>query len=99
MLFRLEIVGLVTGVQSLRAALISLLHSFLRPSFEMAYCLKLQLNLFIERRGCTENFRSKYKCSSCPLLLRFVEARGEEKPEKIDDDRAGFLLHKVSHEL
>ena len=54
----------------------------------MAFCLKLQLDLFIERLGCTGDFRSKYKCSSCPSLLRFVEARGLEKPAKIDDDRS-----------
>ena len=57
----------------------------------MAYCLKLQLDLFIERIGCTGDFRSKYKCSSCPSLLRFVEARGLEKPAKIDDDRSGVF--------
>ena len=45
----------------------------------MAFCLKLQLDLFIERIGCTGDFRSKYKCSSCPSLLRFVDARGLEK--------------------
>ena len=49
----------------------------------MAFCLKLQLDLFIERIGCTGDFRSNYKCSSCPSLLRFVEARGLEKPAKI----------------
>ena len=53
------------------------------------FCLKLQLDLFIERIDCTGDFRSKYKCSSCPSLLRFVEARGLEKPAKIDDDRSG----------
>ena len=57
----------------------------------MAYCLKLRLDLFIERRGSTGDFRSKYKCSSCPSLLRFVEARGVEKLEKIDDDRAAVF--------
>ena len=57
----------------------------------MAFCLKLQLNLFIERIGCTGDFHSKYKCSSCPSLLRFVEARGLEKPAKIDDDRSGVF--------
>ena len=62
----------------------------------MAHCLKLQLNLFIERRGCTGDFRSKYKCSSCPSLLRFVEALGVEKPEKIDEDRAGVFVSNES---
>ena len=57
----------------------------------MAICLKLQLDLFIERIGCTGDFHSKYKCSSCPSLLRFVEARGLEKPAKIDDDRSGVF--------
>ena len=57
----------------------------------MAYCLKLQLDLFIERIGSTGDFRSKYKCSSCPSLLRFVEARGLEKLAKIDDDRSGVF--------
>ena len=60
-------------------------------SCQMAYCLKLQLDLFIERIGCTGDFRSKYKCSSCPSLLRFVEARGLEKLAKIDDDRSGVF--------
>ena len=63
--------------------------------YQMAFCLKLQLDLFIERIGCTGDFRSKYKCSSCPSLLRFVEARGLEKPAKIDDDRSGVFLHKL----
>ena len=58
----------------------------------MAFYLKLQLDLFIERIGCTGDFRSKYKYSSCPSLLRFVEARGLEKPAKIDDDRSGILF-------
>ena len=57
----------------------------------MAFCLKLQLDLFIERIGCTGYFRSKYKYSSCPSLLRFVEARGLEKPAKIDSDRSGVF--------
>ena len=57
----------------------------------MDYCLKLQLVLFIERIGSTGDFRLKYKCSSCPSLLRFVEARGLEKPAKIDDDRSGVF--------
>ena len=57
----------------------------------MAFCLKLQLDLFIERIGCTSYFRSKYKYSSCPLLLWFVEARGLEKPAKIDGDRSGVF--------
>ena len=57
----------------------------------MAFCLKLQLDLFIERIGCTGDFRSKYKCSSCPSLLWFVEARGLENPAKIDDDRSGVF--------
>ena len=57
----------------------------------MAYCLKLQLDLFIERIGCTDDFRSKYKCSSCPSLLRFIEARGLEKLAKINDDRLGIF--------
>ena len=57
----------------------------------MAFCLKLQLDLFIERIGCTGDFCSKYKCSSCPSLLRFVEARGLENPAKIDDDRSGVF--------
>ena len=61
----------------------------------MAYCLKLQLDLFIERRGSTGDFRLKYKCSSCPSLLQFFEAKGVEKPEKIDEDRAGVF---ASHE-
>ena len=58
----------------------------------MAFCLKLQLDLFIERTGCTGYFRSKYKYSSCPSLLRFVEARGLEKPAKIDGDRSGVSV-------
>ena len=57
----------------------------------MAYCLKLQLDLFIERIGCTGDFHSKYKCSSCTLLLWFVEAQGLEKPAKIDNDRTGVF--------
>ena len=57
----------------------------------MAYCLNLQLDLFIERIGCTGDFRSKYKCSSSPWMLRFVEARRVEQQEKIDDDRAGVF--------
>ena len=57
----------------------------------MAFCLKLQLDLFIERIGCTGDFCSKYKYSSCPSLLRFVEARGLEKPAKIDNDRSGVF--------
>ena len=57
----------------------------------MDYCLKLQLVLFIERIGSTDDFRPKYKCSSCPSLLRFVEARGLEKPAKIDNDRSGVF--------
>ena len=57
----------------------------------MAFYLKLQLDLFIERIGCTGYFRSKYKYSSCPSLLRFVEARGLEKPAKIDGDRSGVF--------
>ena len=75
----------------LRAVTVSLLHWFLGVSCQMAFCLKLQLDLFIERIGCTGNFRSKYKCSSCPSLLQFVEARGLEKPAKIDDDRSGVF--------
>ena len=55
----------------------------------MAHCLKLQLDLFIERIGCTGDFRSKYKYSSCPSLLRFVE--GLEKLVKIDDNRSGVF--------
>ena len=62
----------MTGVQSLRAVTVSLLHWFSGASYQMAFCLKLQLDLFIERIGCTGYFRSKYKYSSCPLLLRFV---------------------------
>ena len=61
----------------------------------MAFCLKLQLDLFIERIGCTGDFCSKYKCNSCPSLLQFVEARGLEKPTKIDDDRAGVFSSQV----
>ena len=57
----------------------------------MAYCLKLQLDLFIERIGCTGDFRSNYKCSSCPSLLWLVEARELEKPAKIDKDRLGVF--------
>ena len=83
--------NLVTGVQPLRAVTVSLLHWFSGASYQMAFCLKLQLDLFIERIGCTGDFRSKYKCSSCPSLLRFVEARGLEKPAKIDDDRSGVF--------
>ena len=81
----------MTGVQPLRAVTVSLLHWFSGASYQMAFCLKLQLDLFIERIGCTGDFRSKYKCSSCPSLLRFVEARGLEKPAKIDDDRSGVF--------
>ena len=81
-----EIVSLVTGVQSRRAVTVSSLHWFSGASCEITYSLKLQLDLFIERIGCTYDFRWKYKCSSCPSLLRFVEARGLEKPAKIDDD-------------
>ena len=69
----------VTGVQPLQAVTVSLLHWFSGASCQMAFCLKLQLDLFIERIGCTGDFRSKYKCSSCPSLLRFVEARGLKK--------------------
>ena len=65
----------------------------------MAYCLKLQLDLFTERIGCTGDFRSKYKCSSCPSLLRFVEARGLEKPAKIDDDRSGVFSSQASTQV
>ena len=83
--------NLVTGVQPLRAVTVSLLHWFSGASCQMAYCLKLQLDLFIERIGCTGDFRSKYKCSSCTSLLRFVEARGLEKPAKIDNDRSGVF--------
>ena len=83
--------NLVTGVQPLRAVTVSLLHWFSGASYQMAFYLKLQLNLFIERIGCTGDFRSKYKYSSCPSLLRFVEARGLEKPAKIDDDRSGVF--------
>ena len=83
--------NLVTGVQPLRAVTVSLLHWFSGASYQMDYCLKLQLDLFIERIGSTGDFRSKYKCSSCPWLLRFVEARGLEKPAKIDDDRSGIF--------
>ena len=83
--------NLVTGVQPLRAVTVSLLHWFSGASCQMAFCLKLQLDLFIERIGCTGDFRSKYKCSSCPSLLRFVEARGLEKPAKFDDDRSGVF--------
>ena len=90
--------NLLTGVQPLRAVTVSLLHWFSGASYQMAFWLKLQLDLFIERIGCTGDFRSKYKCSSCPSLLRFVEARGLEKPAKIDDDRSGVFLHKLWHE-
>ena len=90
-----EIVSLVTGIQSRRAVTISLLHWFSGASCEITYSLKLQLDLFIERIGCTYDFRWKYKCSSCPSLLRFVEARGLEKPAKIDDDRAGIFSSKA----
>ena len=90
--------NLLTGVQPLRAVTVSLLHWFSGASYQMAFCLKLQLDLFIERIGCTGDFRSKYKCSSCPSLLRFVEARGLEKPAKIDDDRSWVFLHKLWHE-
>ena len=83
--------NLVTGVQPLRAVTVSLLHWFSGASCQMAFCLKLQLDLFIERIGCLGDFRSKYKCSSCTSLLRFVEAWGLEKPAKIDDDRAGVF--------
>ena len=83
--------NLVTGVQPLRAVTVSLLHCFSGASCQMDYCLKLQLDLFIERIGCTDDFHLKYKCSSCTLLLWFVEARGLEKPAKIDDDRAGVF--------
>ena len=58
----------MTGVQPLRAVTVSLLHWFSGASCRMAYCLKLQLDLFIERIGCTGDFRSKYKCSSFPSL-------------------------------
>ena len=61
----------------------------------MAYCLKLQLDLFIERIGCTGDFHSKYKCSSCTLLLRFVEARGLEKLAKSTMIERGSFLHKL----
>ena len=81
----------MTGVQPLRAVTVSLLHWFSGASYQMAFCLKLQLDLFIERIGCTGDFCSKYKYSSCPSLLRFVEARGLEKPAKIDDDRSGVF--------
>ena len=81
----------MTGVQPLRAVTVSLLHWFSGASCQMAFCLKLQLDLFIERIGCTGDFRSKYKCSSCPSLLRFVEARGLQKPVKIDDDQSGVF--------
>ena len=86
-----EIVSLVAGLQPLRAVTVSLLHWFSGASCEMAYCLKLQLGLFIERIGCTSDFCSKYKRSSCPSLLPFVEARGLEKPVKIEDDRSGVF--------
>ena len=83
--------NLVTGVQPLRAVTVSLLHWFSGASYQMAFYLKLQLDLFIERIGCTGDFRSKYKCSSCPSLLRFFEAQGLEKSAKIDDDRWGVF--------
>ena len=62
----------------------------------MAYCLKLQLDLFIERIACTGDFCSKYKCSACPSLLRFVEARGLEKNRrKSTTIERGLFLHKL----
>ena len=82
--------NLVTGVQPLWAVTVSLLHWFSGASYQMAFCLKLQLDLF-ERIDCTGDFYSKHKYSSCPSLLRFVEARGLEKPAKIDDDRLGVF--------
>ena len=55
------------------------------------FLFEIAVDLFIKRIGCTGYFRSKYKYSSCPSLLRFVEARGLEKPAKIDGDRSGVF--------
>ena len=78
--------------------MVSLLDWFSGASCQTAFCLKLQLDLFIERIGCTSDFHSKYKCSSCPSLLRFVEARRLEKLEKLEKsttiDQRSFL-HKL----
>ena len=40
--------NLVTGEQPLRAATVSLLHWFSGASYQMAFCLKLQLDLLRE---------------------------------------------------
>ena len=65
----------------------------------MAFYLKLQLDLFIERIGCTGYFRSKYKYSSCPYLalrccglLKLGDWKNRRKSTAID---LGSFLHKL----
>ena len=85
----------MTGVQPLRAVTVSLLHWFSGASYQMAFCLKLLLDLFIERIGCTAIFVQNISAAlvlRCCGLLKLGDWKNRRKSTTID---RGSFLHKL----